>query len=343
MSGAIAVFGASGHTGRFVVAELLRRGLKPLLVGRDEAKLIAAGFHGGGIENRVATFDDPASLERALAGAAAVINCAGPFLDTAEPLVTAALRARVYYLDVTAEQASALSTFERFDAPARERGIVVLPAMGFYGGLGDLLATAALGDWTSAEEICLATALSSWRPTEGTRRTGERNTAPRLALIDGQLRPLGTGRTRSWSFPEPFGEQDVVELPLSETIAIARHLRVVDLHTYINVAPLRDLDDPATPPPTAADERGRSEQTFLVDATVRSGTATRRARVRGRDIYAVTAPLVVEAAQRILDGVGAGGGVFAAGELFDAPNFLRALGPEHLIFVDDAGYGPLQV
>jgi hypothetical protein len=336
VSGTVAVFGASGHTGRFVVAELLRRGMTPLPVGRDEVKLIAAGFRGRGVENRIATFDDPASLDRALAGAVAVINCAGPFLDTAEPLVTAALRARVHYLDVTAEQASALATFERFAAPARERGVVVVPAMGFYGGLGDLLATAALGDWTSAEEICLATALSSWQPTLGTRRTGQRNTAPRLALIDGQLRPLGTGQTRSWSFPEPFGEQEVVELPLSETIAIAHHLRVVDLHTYINLTPLRDLDDPATPPPSAADESGRSEQTFLVDATVRVGTATRRASARGRDIYAVTAPLVVEATHRILDGAGADGGAFAAGELFDAPNFLQALCPEHLIFESDS-------
>jgi hypothetical protein len=37
---------------------------------------------------------------------------------------------------------------------AREGGIVIIPAMAFYGGLGDLLATAAMGDWTIADEIC---------------------------------------------------------------------------------------------------------------------------------------------------------------------------------------------
>jgi len=31
----IAVFGASGHTGRFMVAQLLRRGFAPLAIGRD--------------------------------------------------------------------------------------------------------------------------------------------------------------------------------------------------------------------------------------------------------------------------------------------------------------------
>src|SRR5271154_5572692 len=104
----VAVFGAAGHTGRFVVAELLRRGLRPIPIGRDASRLAASGFQDRGMENRTANIEDPASVDRALSGAAAVINCAGPFLDTAKPVVEAALRARVHYLDVTAEQASAL-------------------------------------------------------------------------------------------------------------------------------------------------------------------------------------------------------------------------------------------
>jgi short subunit dehydrogenase-like uncharacterized protein len=37
----VAVFGAYGHTGRFVVAELRERGYVPLLLGRDQDKLLA--------------------------------------------------------------------------------------------------------------------------------------------------------------------------------------------------------------------------------------------------------------------------------------------------------------
>ena len=33
------VYGATGHTGRFVVAELLERGFTPVLSGRDGARL----------------------------------------------------------------------------------------------------------------------------------------------------------------------------------------------------------------------------------------------------------------------------------------------------------------
>ncbi|MET0414930.1 MAG: NAD(P)H-binding protein, partial [Actinoplanes sp.] len=77
----VAVFGAYGHTGRFVVAELLARGYVPLLVGRD-----AATLRGMELEFRVATVDDPESLDAALRGADAVINCAGPFAVTAAPV-----------------------------------------------------------------------------------------------------------------------------------------------------------------------------------------------------------------------------------------------------------------
>jgi uncharacterized protein YbjT (DUF2867 family) len=329
----VAVFGASGHTGRFVVAELLRRGFRPIPIGRDAARLAASGFQERGMESRTANVEDPASLDRALAGAAAVINCAGPFLDTAEPLVAAALRARVHYLDVTAEQASALATFERFADAARDARIVVAPAMGFYGGLGDLLATAAMGDWASADEIRIGIALDSWRPTLGTRLTGQRNTAARLVISSGKLAPMGNPPpASSWIFPKPFGVQDVTEVPLTEIVVIGRQLRVSHLHTYLNLAPLRDLRDSTTPSPEAADETGRSAQIFLVDVTVRNGTDTRRAIARGRDIYAFTAPLVVEAAQRILEGTAEGVGVLAPGEMFDAPSFLRALAPEHLSF-----------
>lgn len=327
----IAVFGASGHTGRFVVSELLRRGFTPLAISRSTSKPSAFRFEERGVAVRTASIEDPSSLDRAFAGAAAVINCAGPFLDTAEPVAGAALRTRIHYLDVTAEQPSALATLEQFGAASREAGVIVVPAMGFYGGFGDLLATAAMGDWDYADEISLGIALDSWWPTLGTRKTGERNTARRLTIIDRKLAPMTLPLPQtSLNFPEPFGRQDVTEIAFSEVILMARHLKVSRLRTYLNNTPLQDIHDDSTPPPVAADETGRSSQIFLVDAIVRKGSDTRRATARGRDIYAFTAPLVVEAVRRILDAEISGSGALAPGELFDAKRFLEALVPEHL-------------
>jgi Saccharopine dehydrogenase NADP binding domain len=327
---AIAVYGAYGHTAAFVVSELRRRGWSPILCGRDAARLRAA--HPGS-DVRVASVDDPRSLDEATAGAAAVINCAGPFADTAPALIDAALRARIHYLDVTAESLVTISTFERYADPARAAGVVVAPSMAFFGALGDLLATAVMGTWSSADEIAIAIALDSWNPTRGTRLTGERRAGRRVVFAGGRLEvrpgnePPPTGR---WEFPPPFGLQDVVgELSTADAVTISHHLDVQEIRACMNLRPIGDLSDPDTPGPVAADDSGRSAQIFLVDVIARRGDEQRRASARGRDIYAITAPIVVEAAERIVDGRFEQPGVRAAGELFDAGDFLGALS-EHL-------------
>jgi short subunit dehydrogenase-like uncharacterized protein len=324
----VTVFGAYGHTGRFVVSELRRRGWLPVLSGRSAGKLTALSAAVGGADMRPANVDDPASLDHALEKSAAVINCAGPFMDTSAPVIEAALRARIPYLDVTAEQPAALSAFERFSAPARAASVVIMPAMGFYGGLADLLATAAMGDWSTADEIHIAIALDSWHPTQGTRVTGRRNTAQRMIVANGQLEPLASPPPlRTWPFPPPFGTQEVVQLPFSEIMTIARHLRSRKVQSYMNLAPLKDIRNPDTPPPVPADASGRSSQRFVMDVTVEKGDDARGLTAQGIDIYAFTAPLVVEAMERLVTGRHDRAGVLTAGELFDAADFLAALTP----------------
>jgi short subunit dehydrogenase-like uncharacterized protein len=324
----ITVFGAYGHTGRFVVSELLTRGWVPILSGRNSVSLNALAEAHPGLDVRVASVNDPRSLDRAISGAAVVINCAGPFLDTATPIIEAAIRARTHYLDVTAEQRAVLGAIERFSATARDARIVIAPAMAFYGGLSDLLATVAMDDWPDADEITIAIALDSWKPTQGTRLTGKCNTGPRFVVSNNELEVLpDPPPRRTWDFPMPIGKQDVVGLSFSEIITISRHLRTPEIHALMNLAPLTDLRNPDTPAPVAADESGRSSQTFLMEVVARRGSEERRAIARGRDIYAITAPIVVEAAERIVDGRFKTVGVVAAGEVFDAQDFLRSLEP----------------
>ncbi|MZF85717.1 saccharopine dehydrogenase NADP-binding domain-containing protein [Streptomyces sp. SID5643] len=327
----VTVFGAYGHTGRFMVAELVERGFVPVLSGRDEVKLKALAASYPGLEVRPAAVDDPDALDRALAGAAAVVNCAGPFATTAAPVIEAALRAGVPYVDVAAEIEANADTFAHFADRARAAGAVVVPAMAFFGGLGDLLATAAMGDWTGADEAHVAYALSGWQPTDGTRAAGvvsrERRGGARVVFRNGRLdyrRDATT--TLRWPFPEPVGSRTVVgEFTMADVVTIPSHLAVPEVRTYMTAEAARDVSAPGTATPTAADEHGRSAQTFLVDVVVRSGGTERRAVAQGRDIYAVTAPLAVEAVARILTGRTRTAGVVSAGEIFDAADFLRSL------------------
>ncbi|MBQ1159408.1 saccharopine dehydrogenase NADP-binding domain-containing protein [Streptomyces sp. A73] len=328
----VAVFGAYGHTGRFVVAELAARGFAPVLSGRN-AQTLEELAREHRLEARVASAEDPASLDRALIGTAAVINCAGPFASTTGPVIEAALRAGIPYLDVAAELEANLDTFAHYRERAREAGAVIVPAMAFFGGLGDLLATAAMGDWTEADEAHIAYALSNWHPTAGTRLSGavsrERRGDHRLRYSGGQWEHrTDAAPTLEWTFPEPMGPRQVIgEFTMADVVTVPQHLSIPDVTTYMSAEAARDVAAPHTPAPTATDESGRSEQTFLVDVVVRSGGAERRATAGGKDIYAVTAPLVAEALERVLTGRTKTVGVASAGEIFDAPDFLHALAP----------------
>src|SRR6266404_2003822 len=144
------------------------------------------------------------------------------------------------------------------------------------GRLGALLATAAMGEWDAADEICIAIALDSWKPTRGTRLTSQRNPGRHFIFSNNRLERADPPPARKWNFPAPFGEQDVVGLSLAETITISRHLQTPEIRAYINLAPIADIRDPNTPAPTAADESGRSSQIFIMEAIARRGRAERR-------------------------------------------------------------------
>lgn len=322
----VAVYGAAGHTGRFVVAELQRRGLGVVRIGRDAARLQESPADAA-TPWRVADVGNPGQLDAALRGTHAVINCAGPFLDTALPIVDAALRAGIPYLDVTAEQPSLQALIDQCDERARKAGVTLIPAAAFYGGLADLLVTSVADTGQALDRVDVAIGLDSWHPTRGTRLTGARNHAIRMIQRDGRLVPLPQPAPESlWSFPAPLGHAEVVMLPFTEVLTVSRHLRVGTMDSWLASAALRDIRDPNTPPPQANDEQGRSAQQFVVDVVIAQNGATRRATATGRDIYAVTAPIVVEATERLVRGNSTTrGGVVSLGEIFDARDFLAAL------------------
>lgn len=329
----IAVFGAAGHTGRFVVQEALQRGLDVVAVGRDARKLSESLPLE--VEGRVADIDDPASLDRAFAGCAVVINCAGPFLDTAAPVGAAALKAGCHYLDVTAEQGSAQATLADLDVPARAARRVAIPAAAFYGGLADLLASALVAPGP-IDTITVAIGLDRWWPTAGTRRTGERNTAPRMVVKEGRLAPLvPSAQVSDWNFAEPLGRQAMVEIPFSEVITLAHHLPVGEVRSLLNRSALQDIRDAATPPPTATDDAGRSAQRFDLQVQVAQVGATRTAGARGQDIYAVTAPIVIEVALRLMAPAYERSGALTLAQAVDPVDVLRSLhGPALTVWGD---------
>ncbi|WP_093599235.1 saccharopine dehydrogenase NADP-binding domain-containing protein [Lentzea waywayandensis] len=293
----IAVYGASGLTGSFVVAELEKRGHTPLPFGRAQA-----------------TADNPTALDQALATADAVINTAGPFAVTALPLIAAAERAGIPYVDVAAEIEANADTF------ARGASIPVVPAMAFFGGLGDLLVTAAMAEWGAADEAHIAYGLSGWQPSAGTITAGQvsrdRRSGQRVRFHDGELQYHGdTPPTLDWEFPA--GTRQVIgEFSMADVVTVPSHLQIPSVTNYMSTTAAKGLQ-------TAAERQ--EPETFEVDVRVRRVSEERRLVASGKDIYAVSAPLAVEAVERLLTGRFNVTGVASAGAMFDAPDFLRSL------------------
>ena len=330
----VAVYGAYGYTGAFVVGDLKARGYDPVAAGRDAVKLQALADAHPGLDIRVATVDDADSLDRALSGTAAVINCAGPFVKTVAPVAEAALRAGIAYVDVAAEVQVAADLFDLFDERAKAAGVVMIPSIAFYGGLGDLLVTAAMGDWQSADQAHIAWGLSMWHPTDGTRNTIaaiNESTGGRMACYSEGHRQFWDGdlEVQTWTFPGSMGEQKVLTpFSFTDIVTIPSHLNITEVRGHIPASVLTEVLSPETPTPVAVDERGRSAQTFLVDVVVRSGGVERRAWASGQDAYHASSPMAVEAVHRILSTPPDAAGVIAAGAIFDAPDFLRSLAPD---------------
>jgi short subunit dehydrogenase-like uncharacterized protein len=213
-----------------------------------------------------------------------------------------------------------------YNAEAMDKGIVVVPAMAFYGGLADLLVAQLCAGLRVVDDILIGVALDYWHPTAGTRRTGERNMARKVIVSGGRLAPLPTAAARGrWQFPLPFGDLPVVSVPLSEIITISRHVAASRIESFMNEAPLQDLRSADTPPPKSVEASGRSTQTFVMDVYASGDGLSKRIAAFGCDIYAVSAPLVVEACLRVLSKSPRKGGTFAPAELFDSQDFLAAL------------------
>ena len=259
-----------------------------------------------GLDVRPASVDDPASLDRALAGADAVINCAGPVRRDRRPRDRGRAARRDPVRGRRRRDRGQRRHVRPLHRPRPRRRRPVVPAMAFYGGLGDLLVTAAMGDWTAADEAHIAYGLNSWHPTPGTRagRSPANGGRPTRPL---HQRPAGVPRRtpcRPWSGPSPTRWAPAASSasspwPTSSPSPATWPSPRSHLHDRRGGHGPGAADTPA---PVAVDERGRSAQTFLVDVVVRSGDRERRAVASGQDIYAVTAPLVVEAVHRILTG-----------------------------------------
>ncbi|MEP6882386.1 MAG: saccharopine dehydrogenase NADP-binding domain-containing protein [Dokdonella sp.] len=182
------IYGANGYTGALIAAEAVRRRLKPVLAGRNRDALdaLAAPLK---LTRRVFELNDAAEIDRNLDGVRVLLNCAGPFSRTCEPLLAACLRNRIHYLDITGE-IDVFAHCHRLHKQARHAGIVIAPGVGFDVVPTDCLAAMIKQRLPDATHLILAFDATGG-PSPGTAKTSVEGLAKGgRARIDGELREV---------------------------------------------------------------------------------------------------------------------------------------------------------
>jgi Saccharopine dehydrogenase NADP binding domain len=141
----IIVLGATGFTGRMTAEVLLRRGVAPVLAGRDQARLGAlAAELGGGLKTARVSVEDPATITAVLEKGGVLVTTVGPFSRFGDAAAEAAISAGAHYIDSAGEPGFNRRIFDHYGPQAEAAGVVMLPAFAPEWVLGSVAGALAL-------------------------------------------------------------------------------------------------------------------------------------------------------------------------------------------------------
>ena len=293
----LAILGVTGFTGRLVLDEARRAGLRVRLVGRRREALEALA----GRARRCAspTRATTASLGTRLRGRDRRRVARRP-VSRARPRARCRRRsaAGAHYLDTTGEQEFVRLVHDRVQAET-----VVLPAFGFDYVPGDLAARLAAEKVEGPlDEVVVAYSVEGRRNEPGdTAHDRPRDGSEAGRLAGRPARPVRASARRRARSRFPFGERTVVEWGGTEPLTVPRHTDVRNVRSYIRApaiaAKAGGLGRLAAPfvraasrfGPSGPSEASRRKSRFTVVAEARGPGGNGRAVVEGTDVYGLTA------------------------------------------------------
>ncbi len=229
------LYGASGYTGALIARLALRQGLRPILAGRHREKCEQQAAKLG-LEFRTFRLEDTATVESALKEVAVVLNCAGPFSYTAQPMIDACLRTQTHYLDITGEPA-VLEAIARRDEVAKAALIMLMPGVGFDVVPSDCLAAYLKARLPSATHLALGVDFLRNRISRGTMNTMvEAERANILVRQNGVLAPVPIAwKTRKIDFGQ--GSVLSITVPLGDVVTAYYSTDIPNIEVYGAVPP----------------------------------------------------------------------------------------------------------
>jgi short subunit dehydrogenase-like uncharacterized protein len=332
----LALYGATGFTGRLTAEVLRGRGLKVVLAGRNRGPLEALA--GGDFDVAVAAADDASALTQLAASAEVLLSCAGPFAEVGALPVAAAVAAGTHYLDSTGEADFMAQTFRRHARQAAAANVVVMNSCAFEYVLGDCAIAIGLESVPDAVSVDISYLMGDITASRGTVLSA-------LSLLGGGFGKMPTrsrsedfgDRGRHWTVSYPGGEPELwgrrrPDLPVtswfSTPMLVARAAPLTSaLGPVIRTGLVRGMLRRAVERmPAGPDEATRQRQGFLIKVTLhrRSGPPG-EIFVQGTDPYGLTAELLAGTAERLLRGEMRAVGVVGPSEAFDPHEYMATL------------------
>jgi len=147
------IYGATGYTGKLIVAEAKKRGHSPIIAGRSEQKLkvLSDEFN---LEYRCFNLSSRVEIAKQLENIDVVLHCAGPFSTTAKPMMSACMHSKTHYLDITGE-IGVFQHAKQLDKSAMDAGIIICSGVGFDVIPTDCLAAALKAKQPNATSLWL--------------------------------------------------------------------------------------------------------------------------------------------------------------------------------------------
>jgi short subunit dehydrogenase-like uncharacterized protein len=227
------IYGANGYTGRLTVKEAKKRGMRPVLAGRNREAIESMAAETG-FEGRVFALEDKAAAEN-LKDISIVLHCAGPFSATSQQMIEACLATNCHYLDITGE-ISVFANAHRQSGEARRADIVLIPGVGFDVVPTDCLAATLVDLLPAATSMALAFK-SSGRMSPGTMKTSIEGLAGGGCIRqDGKLKwvPLAW---KSRDIPFASGKQFAMTIPWGDVFTAYISTGVPDIEVYMAASP----------------------------------------------------------------------------------------------------------
>ena len=293
------IYGATGYTGRMAAEHAAAAGLDLVLGGRDHTRL-AALAHELGADHRPFDLDNDDAIDAALSDITVVLNCAGPFLRTAKPLMEAAIRSHTHYLDVAAELDS-YQLAEEFDSTAREAGVMLLPGSGGSVAMLGCLAGHAAQRVNNPQHVHIALHVAGSMSRGSAISAAQNLTTDCLQRLDGRLMARNPDDRRDFDFGCGAISCSATTLPDLVTIWRATGIPHIETFVYASGDAFPQGDLAALPDGPSADQRDADRYHAAVEVTGEDGAVARSVldTVNG---YTFTPLAAAEAARRVLHG-----------------------------------------